>query len=68
MIIQVEGRKVEATASTDHAMSSYGIPVLVIDGIAHGPGDLPRRTRFLSGSVDERAAFDAWLFNYRLEV
>jgi hypothetical protein len=26
--------------TTDHAASSYGQPVLVVDGVAHGPGDL----------------------------
>lgn len=36
--------KVETEILTDeHAAASYGLPVLVVDGIAYGPGDyLPR--------------------------
>ena len=30
----------EARLTTDHAASSYGQPVLVLDGDAFGPGDL----------------------------
>lgn len=30
----------EAQLTTEHAASSYGQPVLVIDGEAFGPGDL----------------------------
>lgn len=26
--------------SDEHATASYGLPVLVLDGVAHGPGDL----------------------------
>ena len=29
----------EATLTTDHSASSYGQPVLVIDGVAYGPAD-----------------------------
>jgi len=28
------------TLTTEHAASSYGMPVLVVDGAAYGPGDL----------------------------
>lgn len=28
------------TMTTEHAASSYGLPVLVIDGQAYGPGDV----------------------------
>jgi hypothetical protein len=28
------------TLTTDHAASSYGLPVLVCDGEAYGPGDI----------------------------
>jgi hypothetical protein len=28
-----------AILTTDHAASSYGIPVLVLDGVAYGPAD-----------------------------
>jgi hypothetical protein len=34
------GREVEAIVSVDHASSSYGIPVVVIDGVALGPGEM----------------------------
>lgn len=30
----------DATLTTDHAASSYGIPVLVLHGHAYGPGDV----------------------------
>ena len=30
----------DITITTDHAMSSYGQPVAVIDGVAYGPGDM----------------------------
>lgn len=30
--------------TTDHPSSSYGLPVLVFDGQAHGPGELPPET------------------------
>jgi len=29
----------ELTLTTEHASSSYGRPVLVVDGQAYGPGD-----------------------------
>lgn len=39
----------QAELTTDHAASSYGVPVLVIDGAAYGSGDtLP--TRFAGAS------------------
>lgn len=28
-----------AALTTEHAASSYGVPVLVVDGVAYGPGD-----------------------------
>lgn len=31
---------VKATLTTDHAASSHGLPVVVIDGTAMGPADL----------------------------
>jgi hypothetical protein len=34
----VDGKPVELT--TEHAASSYGIPVLVFDNVAYGPGDI----------------------------
>ena len=34
------GRTREATLTTNHAASSYGRPVLVVDGQAYGPVDL----------------------------
>ena len=34
---------VYGTLSTDHATSSYGVPVVVIDGVGYGPGDMPPR-------------------------
>ena len=30
--------------TTDHPSSSYGIPVVLIDGVPHGPGDLAGRS------------------------
>ena len=27
--------------TTEHAASSYGLPILLLDGKPHGPGDLP---------------------------
>jgi hypothetical protein len=39
----------QAELTTDHAASSYGVPVLVVDGVAYGSGDtLP--TRFAGAS------------------
>ena len=31
----------EAVLTDEHAAASYGLPVLVVDGVAHGPADLP---------------------------
>lgn len=42
VVLHVPGRTVPATLSTDHAASSHGQPVLLIDGDPHGPGDLTR--------------------------
>lgn len=40
-IIFLDGSKQKAKFATDHAASSYGMPVLVTeDGTAYGPGDI----------------------------
>ncbi len=35
-----QGRCIPALLTTEHAASSYGLPVVVIDSEAFGPGDL----------------------------
>ena len=40
--LRMGGRTLEARLTCDHAASSHGLPVLVLDdGSAHGPADLP---------------------------
>ncbi len=39
MKLSYNGVLYEAELTTEHSASSYGIPVLVIDGEAYGPGD-----------------------------
>ena len=38
MRVRTTGNRV-GVLTTDHASSSYGQPVLLIDGVAYGPGD-----------------------------
>lgn len=45
-----------AELTTDHAAASYGLPVLVKDGQAYGPADLPNVTVFISNASDDGAA------------
>lgn len=50
---------VAATLSTDHVASSYGRPVLVIDGTAYGPGDvLPSGQLAAEADVARQASVD----------
>ena len=39
------------TITTDHAASSYGIPVVVIGGEARGPGDMPPGEIQVTGEI-----------------
>ena len=40
--------------TTDHALSSYGMPVLVTaDGTAYGPGDMTGRRLYIGDSADD---------------
>jgi hypothetical protein len=39
--VEWPGHHERGLLTTDHPQSSYGIPVLVIGGIAHGIADLP---------------------------
>lgn len=39
MQIEILGRTVEAELTTDSPKSSYGLPVLRVDGEDYGPGD-----------------------------
>jgi hypothetical protein len=40
--------------TTDHAASSYGMPVLVTaDGTAYGPGDMRGRRLYIGDSADD---------------
>jgi hypothetical protein len=41
-----------AVLTTDHSASSYGLPVLVLDGAAVGPAELPRGCE-VRGGEDE---------------
>lgn len=45
-----------ATLTTDHTCSSRGLPVLVRDGMAYGPGDLPGIVLHWSATMSEDAA------------
>lgn len=48
------------TLTTDHATSSYGIPVLLIDGVPHGPADRVRGlNEFFVEVPDARTAREA---------
>ncbi|MDZ4241721.1 MAG: hypothetical protein U1D99_02750 [Candidatus Omnitrophota bacterium] len=64
----LNGYETEAALTTDHAASSYGRPVLVIDnGDALGPADcLLADYRIIEASEDELAALDA--AGYRLTI
>lgn len=44
----------EVALKTDHAASSYGIPVLVLGGKAYGPHDMLPGTGLLGGEVVRR--------------
>ena len=49
----------EAELTTEHAASSFGLPVLVYKGIAYGPTDLPGVTLLVPSGIsdeDSRAA------------
>jgi hypothetical protein len=49
-----KGKPVHGELTTDHSQSSYGQPVLVLDdGTALGPGDLPGARDILEASVAE---------------
>ncbi len=39
-LVDAAGRRRRAYLTTDHAASSYGVPVLLLDGEPLGPGDL----------------------------
>lgn len=58
-------RDVKGILTTDHATSSHGLPVLLIDGQPYGPGDLPDTAEmWFSGDTpitvaDQMAAYDA---------
>lgn len=55
-------KTVPATLTTDHAASSYGLPVVLIDGEAHGPADLPGDTWVSFGQFEpnDLAAESLW--------
>jgi hypothetical protein len=48
-----------AELTTDHPASSYGMPVLVRDGTAYGPGDLPAVTIVLGNTERSGSGFIA---------
>lgn len=50
------GKIVTATITTDHAASSYGIPVIVVRGEAWGIGDLQTRSLGFTADADELEA------------
>ena len=64
----LDGYETEAALTTDHAASSYGRPVLVIDtGDALGPADcLLADYHIIEASEDELVALDA--AGYRLTI
>lgn len=66
----LNGYETKAALTTDHAASSYGRPVLVIDnGDALGPADCKLADyRIIEASADELAALDAAGYWMKIEV
>ena len=55
MKVKIGNRVVDAEITTAHAMSSHGIPVLVVDGQAYGPAEVGHM-RLVEATQDEREA------------
>ena len=56
MRVERDGEEIAARLTTDNAASSYGQPVLVIDGMAYGTADAEvGGIRLVSATADERA-------------
>ena len=55
MKVKIGNRVVDAEITTAHAMSSHGIPVLVVDGQAYGPAEVGHM-RLVEATQEEREA------------
>ena len=54
----------ESFLTTEHPQSHYGIPVLLIDGVAYGPMDLAPAAMQLAGGTAATAGYWlAWRLN-----
>ncbi|MDP9115000.1 MAG: hypothetical protein M3O20_15140 [Acidobacteriota bacterium] len=53
---------IDAALTTDHAASSYGQPVLIVDGEAYGPADWTRTlgTDGVIPTAAQQAMVDRW--------
>lgn len=54
--IQVNTRYGQGVATTDHAASGYGLPVVVVDGTAYGPAEIGTVNLPTYGPEDEDVA------------
>ncbi len=52
----------DAMLSDEHAAASYGLPVVLIHGVAHGPGDLPGHI-----IVGQDAEMAAWAIGWTVQ-
>ena len=61
----MNGKIKKAEVTTEHAASSYGIPVIVIDGEAYGTADiLANKIEFVSATAEERELLKKAGFGY----
>ena len=58
MKIAMDGKTVEARLTTENPCSSYGLPVLEVNGTAYGTGDL-LPLRIVKATREEREALSA---------
>jgi hypothetical protein len=68
MTITVSTQYGRGEATTDHVASSYGLPVVVVDGVAYGPAEIGPVNMPPYGTEDDLAAMHTGLQRAGYEV